>query len=145
VVGVHPRSTEAQLARAGAQLESRHRPGKVHDRARSVGDEDRALRRARARDHRKLGDVDTLALESLADGCASGVVADSTDEERRHVEPCERHRGRRRAPTPGHGVVGRDDAVVRPRVPRHGEDRVERGEADADDHRAVTVTSSCGR
>src|SRR5205823_8213465 len=118
-----------------------------HDRARPVADEDRALAGTGAGDPAETRDVDTLARESFADLRAGAVVADRAREVRLYSEPRQRHGGRRRRPAARDDQIGRHDAVVRLRMPRHAEDRVLRRRSDADDvgHDTFTVSSSCGR
>ena len=117
------------------------------DRAAVAADQDRALRRAGSGTSRQLRDVDALVLEPGTDPPSQVVVSHGADEVRLDAESRERHRRGRGRPAAGNDELRRDDAVVRPGMPRHREDRVEGGETDADDvrHRAITVTISCGR
>jgi hypothetical protein len=120
----------------------------VDDRAAVGADEDRALRRAGARNDRELGDVDALAPEAVADREPGVVVADRADEGDLDAQPRQRDGGRRGGTAARDCELGRDDAVVRARMARQREDRVERGQADADDvaaHEIFTVSSWCGR
>ena len=146
VVDVDPGGRAAELPRPLARVDVGG-TREVHDRAAVASDQDGALRRAGFGHQHHLRDVDALVLEAGPDPPSHVVVAHGADEVRLDAESRERHGRGRGRPAACNDELRRDDAIVRAGMPRHREDRVERGETDADDvrHRAITVTISCGR
>ena len=99
----------------------------------AVGSDEAGRERRRTRHDVQHRHLDALAVEPVPHKRARRVVTDPAGKRDRDAEPGEGDRRRRRGSATREHAIGRRQALVRLRQARHGDDRIERGMAHADD------------